>query len=245
MRLLVLAGTGDAHALVRGLVAAGHEVTASLAGATRAPKPMPCDTRIGGFGGAKGFLGYIAQTTPDAVIDATHPFAHRITERTARLCAQAGLPYLHLLRPAWPTDDAKDIYEVHDIAGLRAEIPAGARVFLATGRQTLDQFAGFDGCYLLCRQIDPPEGPFPFSHGRFLVGRPPFSVESEIALFQKEKIDWLVVKNAGGAASYSKIEAAVSLGLPVRMLARPSPPDAPRVESVAAAIKWVDDHADH
>ena len=245
MRLLVLAGTGEAQALVRGLVAAGHEVTASLAGATRAPKGMACETRIGGFGGQDGFLNYIAQTSPDAVIDATHPFAHRITDRTVRLCAQIGLPYLQLLRPAWEPNATQNIEEVPDIASLRAEIPAGARVFLATGRQTLQQFADFDDCYLICRQIDPPEGPFPFSNGRFQIGRPPFSVESEATLFEEEEIDWLVVKNAGGAASYSKIEAGASLGIPVRMLARPSMPDAAKVDSVEAALKWVGNHADH
>lgn len=245
MRLLVLAGTGEAQVLISALLEAGHDVTASLAGATRAPKRLPCKTRIGGFGGAAGFLRYVKTFKPQAVIDATHPFAHRITNRTARLCAEVGVPYLHLLRPGWAPDPSKGILEIPDIAALRREIPAGARVFLATGRQTLDQFAGFDDCHLICRQIDPPDGPFPFANGRFLIGRPPFSVAYETALFADERIDWLVVKNAGGAASYSKIEAAAALNIPVRMLARPEMPDAPRVHSLEAAIEWVEQHADY
>lgn len=245
MKILLLAGTGEANSLAARLIDAGHSVIASFAGATRAPKMPDCETRVGGFGGEDGFRNWVAQSKPDMVIDATHPFAQRITNRTARICHELGLQYLQVLRPKWTPDENKLQTEVASIAEARKLVRPAARVFLATGRQTLMQFEGFSDCYLICRQIDPPNGPFPFPNGEFLVGRPPFSVEDEKALFTDLDIDWLIVKNAGGAASYSKIEAAAELKIPVLMLRRPVQPSCDRVSSIEAALDWVDSRADH
>ena len=50
----------------------------------------------------------------------------------------------------------------------------------------------------------------------------------------------VVAKNAGGRAGYGKIAAARALGLPAVLIARPPPPEAPRVATVAAALAWLD-----
>jgi precorrin-6A/cobalt-precorrin-6A reductase len=112
-------------------------------------------------------------------------------------------------------------------------------VFLGTGRQTLVRFANLAGCRVICRQIDPPDGPFPFAGGEFLIGRPPFSVADEAALFAALGVDWLIVKNAGGAASRTKLTAARQLGIPVLMIARPEQGSWPVVHDLDAALDWV------
>lgn len=239
MTLLLLAGTAEAQQVAKGLAAEGRAAVASLAGATRAPRAMALPTRIGGFGGAAGFLRYLEEAGITAVLDATHPFAAQISARTARLCAAHDLPYCQLLRSEWmpvAEDRWTDIAAEEEAA---AHIPEGATVFLATGRQGVSRFANLDGRRLICRVVDPPEAPFPLVHGSYIVGRPPFSVDDEIALFTRLGIDWLVVKNAGGAVSESKLAAARALSLPVAMIARPPQPDAPRVATVAEAIAWV------
>jgi precorrin-6A/cobalt-precorrin-6A reductase len=53
-------------------------------------------------------------------------------------------------------------------------------------------------------------------------------------------IDAVIAKNSGGTASYGKIAAARSLGIEVIMLRRPPLADAPAVETVDAAIGWLD-----
>lgn len=239
MTLLLLAGTGEAQQVARHLADEGRGAVASLAGATRAPRAMGLPTRIGGFGGEAGFLRYLAEAGIKAVLDATHPFAAQISARTARLCAAHDLPYCQLLRPEWvpvAEDRWTDIAAEEEAA---AHIPEGATVFLATGRQGVTRFANLDGRRLICRVVDPPEAPFPMANGTYIVGRPPFSVDDEISLFTRLGVDWLVVKNAGGAASESKLAAARALSLPVAMIARPPQPDAPRVATVAEAIEWV------
>lgn len=242
MTLLVLAGTSEGREIAGALHAQGTALIASLAGAVRSPRAQGVPTRIGGFGGAEGFRHYLAEAGISAVLDATHPFADQISERSARICADLGVPYAIYVRPPWqPTEqDRWTMMALEEDAAHHIE--PGATVFLATGRKTLARFANLSACQLICRQIDPPDGPFPFSNGAFLVGRPPFSVDDEIALFTKLKVDWLIVKNAGGQASFSKLEAARALGLRVGMIKRPDMPAALRLNTVQEAIEWGTHH---
>ncbi len=239
MTLLLLAGTGEARDIARALAERKVPAIASLAGATRAPLATGLPTRVGGFGGEDAFRAYLDREGITAVLDATHPFAHRVSGRTARVCAEENIPYCQVLRPEWrpaPGDRWTMLDREEDAAD---HIAPGSTVFLATGRQTLERFANLSRCRLICRQIDPPEGPFPFPNGEFLVGRPPFSVEEEVRLFTELGVDWLVVKNAGGAAPATKLTAARQLGLRVAMIARPPQPDAAKVSTVEEALDWV------
>lgn len=237
MTLLILGGTGEARQIADRLQ--GYDAVISLAGATRTPAAQALPTRIGGFGGADGFRDYLREAGITAVLDATHPFAHRITTRTAAVCQALGMPYVQFLRPPWTPEPGDNWIEIASESEAAEHIPQGSVVFLGTGRQTLERFANLRGCEVICRQIDPPEHPFPFAGGRFLVGRPPFSVADEEALFSKLGVGFLVVKNAGGVASRTKLTAARNLGIPVLMIARPARGDWPVVETVDDAITWV------
>ena len=239
MTLLLLAGTGEAIQIAEALAERGTPAIASLAGATRSPRGLALPTRHGGFGGEDGFLEYLEAEHISAVLDATHPFAARMSHRTARICADRNLPYCQLLRAAWRAEPGDNWTHLSDETDAASHIAPGSTVFLATGRQTLDRFSNLQGCRLICRQIDPPDRPFPFPNGEFLVGRPPFSVEDETALFTSIGVDWLVVKNAGGEAPRSKLIAARELGLRVAMIDRPEQPDARRVKTVGEALDWV------
>ncbi|MCK4712017.1 MAG: precorrin-6A/cobalt-precorrin-6A reductase, partial [Marinosulfonomonas sp.] len=72
-----------------------------------------------------------------------------------------------------------------------------------------------------------------------LIGRPPFSVDEEIALFKARRVDWLVVKNAGGLLSRSKLVAARQLRIPVLLINRPPLLGCARVETANEALAWV------
>ena len=239
MKVLLLAGTGDARRIAEGLQALEVEAIASLAGATRQPKKLACETRIGGFGGAQGFRSYLHDAGIQAVVDATHPYAVTMANRAAEICRAAQVPHLRVLRPAWQPVPGDLWTEVANEADVAAHVAEKANVFLATGRQTLAGFANLTGRRLYCRQIDPPEQPFPFANGEFLIGRPPFSVEDEITLFRRLQIDVLVVKNSGGQASRTKLDAARHLGIRVLLIRRPNPPDCQIAETVSGALDWV------
>jgi len=238
MTVLLLAGTGDAKQIAAGLADAGIRAVASLAGATRAPDMLSVPTRVGGFGGEDGFRDYLQKNGIKAVLDATHPFATKITHRTAAICKEIGTPHLLYLRPPWEAGEGDDWTYINTEEDAAQHIPDTATVFLGTGRQTLSRFANLEGRRVICRQIDPPTAPFPFEGGEFLIGRPPFPVAREKELFLALGINWIVVKNAGGQASRTKLTAAAELSIPVLMIKRPMMPLCKQVDTVKAAVNW-------
>jgi precorrin-6A/cobalt-precorrin-6A reductase len=238
MTLLVLAGTSDARTLLEGLK--DVDVIASLAGVTRSPVKLPVTTRKGGFGGVDGFRDYLVENKIKGMIDATHPFASIMTQTAAMVCAELGLPHVILQRPEWVKSPEDCWHFVDNVAETAKIIPVGATVFLGTGRKTLPEYTCLEGRTLLARVIDPPEAPVLAGFkGTFLIGSPPFSIAEEVALFQDKGVEWLVVKNAGGQKSRSKLDAARILGLPVVMINRPKLPDAHVVNTVEEALSWV------
>lgn len=237
--ILLLAGTGEAKRIAWGLADSGVRVTASLAGVTRHPEPLPVSTRIGGFGGEAGFRAYVASEGITAVLDATHPFANRISARTAHVCADLGLPYAQVVRAGWEAGADDDWTEVGTPAEAADHLPEGAVVFLATGRQTLAAYGPLIGRRVLVRMIDPPTASLAFEQGEFVVGRPPFSVEYEVKLFEALGVTHLVTKNAGGEGGRAKLDAARKLGLAVIVLRRPEATPGLVLNSVPAALVWV------
>ena len=58
-------------------------------------------------------------------------------------------------------------------------------------------------------------------------------------MLRSNAIDLLVAKNGGSDASRAKIDAAITLGIPVILIDPPEPPPPPRVETVDAALAWI------
>ena len=237
--ILILAGTTEGRALAELCAEKGLPVIASLAGATADPRPYPVPLRVGSFGGADGFLAYLRDNGIRAVVDATHPFAQKITERTADLCREIGIPYLRFERPGWVQGDKDNWTWVEQAAEAAALIPPTATVFLATGRQSLPEFSGLTAGRVLVRVVDPPQVAGPIQNINWIVDRGPFDYASEVALFIREKVDVVVTKDAGGSGARAKLDAARDLGIPVILLRRPAPPDAPMVQDIGQAMEWI------
>lgn len=239
-KILLLAGSSEARQIAALLAEdTAYDVTASFAGVTRLPAKLAVKTRSGGFGGVDGLCQYLRDTQTEILIDATHPFAVNMTVSATQAAKALGLPHIIVQRSGWQPQSGDNWHFVDQLDQVAALIPKGATVFLGTGRQTLDSFTNLADHRLICRQIDPPDRPFPYPNGHYQIGRPPFSIADEIAFFQAEAIDWLVVKNSGGDASRSKLDAARELGLPVILQARQPLPDGVVVQSAQTCIDWL------
>ena len=84
LRVLVLGGTSEARALAAALERdPAVDVTSSLAGRVASPALPEGRTRVGGFGGAQGLARWLQREGVDQVVDATHPFAARISASAA------------------------------------------------------------------------------------------------------------------------------------------------------------------
>ncbi|MEM8824652.1 MAG: precorrin-6A/cobalt-precorrin-6A reductase [Pseudomonadota bacterium] len=227
--VLVLAGTAEARAVLARVP--GHSVLASLAGRTEKPVALGVPTRIGGFGGEAGFRAALADAT--AVLDATHPFAARMTERAVRLCGELGVPYLRLTRPGWGSVGLR----YPDERACARALPEGATVFLTTGPGSLPAFEG-RGRALFCRRVDPAPARVGVT---WIVGTPPFALEQEIETLERHGITDLVTKDSGGARA--KLDAAAALGVAVHVIERPLNPGGEETHDIDRAAAFLRKHA--
>jgi precorrin-6A/cobalt-precorrin-6A reductase len=239
LRVLILGGTAEARALAEALVGRATVLT-SLAGAVAAPLLPPGEVRVGGFGGVAGLADFVASWRPDIVVDATHPFATRITADA--LDAVRDVPLLVLRRPAWVAcadDRWTSFATLTDCAAAVRALPSGV-VFLTTGRRDLALFASDDCHDYLVRSVDAPAGPTP-PRMTLLLERGPYTVDGEVSLMTSHGVDVLLAKNSGGTMTVAKLTAARQLGLPVLLVdAPPLPPGVHTLPDVAATLARID-----
>jgi precorrin-6A/cobalt-precorrin-6A reductase len=236
--ILVLGGTAEARSLAQALDDGGLDVITSLAGRVSNPRLPLGQVRIGGFGGPEALGRWLSDNGVTCVIDATHPFAARISASAAHACAIASVPLLRLERPAWSPRPGDRWTRVTDLESAAALTAGNHRAFLTTGRQGLEAFATVANSWFLIRCVDPPEPPLP-PHYELLLDRGPYTLEGELELIDRHRIDLIVTKDSGGAMTEAKLDAARERGLPVVVVERPSRPDVETVETVREAISWV------
>jgi precorrin-6A/cobalt-precorrin-6A reductase len=241
--ILLLGGTAEARALAAALDDAGVAVVSSLAGRVANPRLPRGGVRVGGFGGPEALARWLADHGVRAVVDATHPFAERISASAAQACPAAGVPLLRLERQGWTERPGDRWHRVADLPAAAALLPSlGRRILLTTGRQGLAAFASVAGVWFLIRCVDPPTVALPAEH-ELVLDRGPYTLAGELELVDRHRIEVVVAKDSGGAATEAKLDAARERGLPVVLVERPPRPATPSVATVDGAVGWAVAHA--
>lgn len=245
MRVLILGGTSEASQLARRL-APRQDIAAilSLAGVTENPRQPPVPFRVGGFGGVDGLHDFLVAEHIEAVVDATHPFAARISENAIRACARAGIALVAFTRPAWqqqPGDHWISADDAQAAVCALGEVPR--RVFLTHGRLQLAPFAAAPQHHYLVRSIDPPADLTTLPSHQLIQARGPFQLDDEIKLMRQHGIESIVSKNSGGPSTYAKIEAARTLRIPVVMISRPPAGPTTALFGIDQVMAWLEAHA--
>lgn len=238
MRVLLLGGTSESRAISASPPAGVHLVE-SWAG--RLAGEAGRADRVGGFGGAAGLAAYLVAEGIVAVVDATHPFAARMTGHAAEACALAGVPLLRVNRQGWGHHPLAATWRWVDdhAAAARAAAGGGGRVLLTVGRQPLPFYRGLPD--VVARVAEAPAGPLP-PGWRLLVARGPFGEADERALLASERVGVLVTKDAGGPSG--KLDAAAALGVAVVVVRRAAgPAGLVEVPDAAGALAWLADLA--
>ena len=163
---------------------------------------------------------YLMDNQITKVIDATHPFARRISENAIKASAKAGVPLQQIIRPRWQKVPGDRWREVKTLEEAAAALPAGATVFLALGRQYIEAFATRADCRFIIRMVDPPEAPLSFTDYALVLGKPASDPDCEARLLSAHAVTHIVARNSGGPAGYAKVIAARNLGLPMIILDR-------------------------
>lgn len=239
-KILLLAGSFEARSVAQTLSVRGVYYDAWVSEMPRGAAPMPQIPDLHHFTCAEQMQAAIVQGGYSAVLDASHVFDRSVTQMGFDAARKLGLPFLRLERPAWDPAAHPRWCEAVNVAQANAMIAPRARVFCATGWDSLPDYTPFRGDTLLLRQTRRHARPALLPHVELVFGDPPFDAAQEQALFAQLGVDVLVCRNLGGVASRPKLDAAVALDLDVILVARPeAPPGLPRVARIEAAIEWL------
>lgn len=234
MRILLLGGTADARQLADALIQQGHEVIYSIAGLVRTPK-LTCEILVGGFSQFGGLTAYLQHQKEhhnniDMLLDATHPYAQKMSDQAVCSAEKQGIHCWRFSRPQWTASSNDHWYDYHDFSDLLTKLTA----FNTTGKTLLLTAGQFSEAQLLAlatlpfRQILFRTAVAPsFSYDklqkvRWIKAIGPFSEQDEKALIEGQGVDIIVSKNSGGNATVAKLLVAQALTLPVFMQVRPA-----------------------
>lgn len=239
--VLIIGGTEEAYALAAAL--AGRRdlrLTSSLAGATPHPRLPAGVVRVGGFGGVAGLAGWLAAEKVALLVDASHPFATRITAQAQAAAGTAGCRYLRLARPGWQAVPGDRWQRVPDLAAALLVLERLARepVFAAVGTRAVPRLAASPLRFLV-RGIGRPASLS--ANVEWILGRGPFALAEERRLFATHGIRALLTRDSGGSGAAAKLVAARELALPVVLIDRPAAAaEAATVPDVADALAAVE-----
>ncbi|MDE0533158.1 MAG: precorrin-6A/cobalt-precorrin-6A reductase [Albidovulum sp.] len=249
-KILVLAGTADARRLCLRLSQLEKvEAIASLAGSTTHPAQYAVPVRTGGFGGSNGLAEELRRSGFTHLVDATHPFATRITGNAISAAADAGVKLARLERPAWRIGRDGTWKSFSDLDSAIKALPCGSRAFAALGSGAIrsparDALECRSDCYFQVRVAEPVSEDSLPANCCALVARPlPRCLEQERDALSKSSATCLICRNSGGRAGLRKVRAAAQLGIPVYMVERPAAPiafDSGTVFATAAEVEnWI------
>jgi precorrin-6A/cobalt-precorrin-6A reductase len=224
MQIVLLGGIGEAVWLANRL-ADRHALIYSLVGRAGTAPAVTCPVRVGGFSDVAELAALLRAERSDLLVDATHPYAARISHLAIAAARQAGVPLWAYRRPAWQPQPGDDWRTVADWAGIRVALVEFRRPFFTIGLAPLSHRAEIpvtQQWLVRCVAAAPASLP----RLTVLQSRGPFMLEQELAVLRDWGVDVLVSKNSGGPAVAAKLAAARTLGLPVLLLARPVLPAA-------------------
>jgi precorrin-6A/cobalt-precorrin-6A reductase len=245
-RILLLSGTSEGPLLARALDEAGFAVHATVT------RPEACSTLFGSLPlaaiEARGFTeqslaDFLAAGGADLVLDATHPFAVRITRIAQAVCTRLGTPYIRYERPDW--EPPPGTHFAASYAEAAEHLPSlGTRAMLTLGSKQLKHFAHLHARMTLFARVLPTPVSLQqaldagFTGNRVQGLRPPFSIELNRALFREYDVQVLVSKASGVEGGVvEKVTAARERGMAVLMIRRPGSAILDAVSTVEDALQ--------
>ena len=235
-QLWLITGTGEGPALAGCLIARGWRVRVFVvsAAAARAYGSLPgLEITVGALGEADAIEAALeraetAGSTPRWLVDATHPFASRISAALAIACRRRGMGLLRLLRPLLEPGEATVL---GDLEALRRVPLAGRSLLLAIGaRQLGSAIASSPGALHHARILPNPAA----LAAAMAAGLPPQRIAPlrpdltdgrlERALCRRWGIEAVLCRRSGSGAEALWHQLARSDGLKLLLLERPAEP---------------------
>lgn len=247
-RLWMLAGTGEGPVLAASLLRQGWRLRVSLVTKAAAlaygdlePQGSAgrLELQVGALAGATAVEAALAQAQRDAdpfvaVLDATHPFARRISRDLASACTAAGVPLLRLVRPRQQAGSAAVLNDLRELGQIDLQ---AQHLLLALGSRQLAAAVRFSaGAVHHARVLPSPQAlQLALAAGlapeRLAVLRPTADFAIEAALVRRWGIGTIVCRQSGGSIEAGWRQISERCGCRLLLLARPDEP--PGVESLS------------
>ncbi|MBR2254595.1 MAG: precorrin-6A reductase [Candidatus Methanomethylophilaceae archaeon] len=247
-RVLIFSGTTEGRNLAEDLASRGVDITVSVAtdyGAVVMEPRENLKVRVGSCGGAEGIAELIAREGFGIVVDATHPYATRITAHIREGCAAAGCEYIRLLRGRSSSSEDGDVIVVGTVEEAVDYLKdKEGRILAATGVKEIDLFTRIPDYRerVVARVLSTLPSmqrcdELGFSGANLICAQGPFSEEMNYATLLQTGAKWLVTKDSGTAGGFEeKHRAARRAGAKVVMVARP-PDDGKGYEEVLGMLE--------
>ena len=196
---MIFGGTTEGRELSRRLAEAGADVTVSVASdyGSEEQGEQPGVTVLSGRMPVEEMTARLREM--DLCVDATHPYAVRVTDSIARACAESATPRLRLLR-----------------AG--SEYPAGTLLMKSAAEAAeylADRVLPSHESLSACEALGIP-------HRNICAMQGPFSRAMNEALLRQYETAWLVTKDGCAPGGFpEKRAAAEALDVPMLVLRRP------------------------
>lgn len=229
--ILVLSGTRDGREIVRRLLAAGHQVAASVVSDYGAE--LLSDNKVEILAGRFGqpeLENLITEKRIKLIVDATHPYAELISHMAQKAASQKHIPYIRYQRPQVKIPIHPLIHQVKDyhLAAVKAS-ELGETIFLTTGSKNLQVFTDLiqEGKRIVARVL-PDENVINhclncgLTPADIIAMQGPFSKKLNQAMLEQTGADVMISKESGkiGGAD-TKVSAAMEMGIPIVLIERP------------------------
>ncbi|PHM61452.1 cobalt-precorrin-6A reductase [Xenorhabdus ishibashii] len=228
----IFGGTSDSRQICAMMDIAGIDYGLSVATPAGAQQAMGIRGEIvTGRMEAEEMAEYLQKRGTKMVIDASHPYAERLSQNIVSACQKLGVPLVRYLRPS--EIDAVEHPLIHKVATIEkaCEIAAqlGTRILLTTGsKQLADYVTHLKGKTVLARVLPTAEvlamcESCGLSVDQILALKGPFSADFNRAFYQFCQADVVVTKESGEQGGFrEKVAPCLSLGLPCIVLCRPN-----------------------
>jgi precorrin-6A/cobalt-precorrin-6A reductase len=250
--ILLLGGTGESVFLASRLAEQGYPILVSTA--TDIPldtKEHPLITRRQGELREEDFMDLVRSQGIRAIVDATHPYAQKISVLAQKAAEAAAIPYFLWERPTAVPRDENFLFAKDHEEGAWLAFSFSKPVLLTTGSRNLEPYVeksrqtqvplwvrvlSHPDTIAACRQTGIPED-------QILFGRGPFSVEDTRTVIKRYSIGVLVTKDSGlPGGVLEKLEAAKQEYCQVVVIERPEShvvKGYERIEDLLAALSLV------
>ncbi len=234
----VLSGTGDGPPIVNGLIAKGYEVSVSVVSfqASLPYSHMPLKNLwVGALQGKDDIRrvienSFVMHDGFDCVIDATHPFAQKISSSLKTVCLELDQPLVRFERYCKTISKAVLIAGVEELINLNF---IGQKILFAIGGRLLPKalyFAKKSGAVSFARVLPTTEGILAglvseLPQANLAVVRPSKREqmgELEAALCRKWGITGIVARESGGITQDIWQNISLKQNLNLWLIARPT-----------------------